>query len=138
MPQGLAEGLTWLFPTYLVHHPSVEEEGRSRHWVSVVVAVEFHENLCCGTGHAEFSLAGVDVVAPGQEIRAENWVVKHGLQYHGLVAGLSHVPQATSRMPAAGVLVGVVADISLCRLVWDPLPLPICRISESLFTAEYE
>jgi hypothetical protein len=55
-----------------------------------------------------------------QEIGIESRVVKEGLEDDGLIAGLSHVPYATSASFHAWILVSVVLDIDLGGRVLGP------------------
>lgn len=62
----------------------------------------------------------MDIMAPGQEIGCQGGIMKKSLENYSLVAGLSHIPHATSTTARAGVLVGVVLDVQLGSRVVNP------------------
>lgn len=107
------------------------QQGCGGNGIGLLATVEVHEYLGGGTGHAEVSLAGVDIVASSQEIGVQGRVMQQCLEDDRLVAGLSHVPHATGTLARARVLVGVVLDIDLRGRVINPFSFAICLMSVS-------
>lgn len=96
------------------------EEGSSRHCISLLATVEFHEYFGGCACHAKRSFASVNVMASCQEIGIEGGVMKESLENNSLITGLSHVPDTASTTTGARILVGVILDIDLRSRVFGP------------------
>lgn len=105
------------------------KEGSRRDGLGLLTAVEFHEDLGGGTGHAEVPLAIMDIMTAGQEIRSQRWIMEQGLKDDCLVACLAHIPHATSSTSGTGILIGVVLDVELGTRVINPFALAIYQMS---------
>jgi hypothetical protein len=119
------------------------EEGSRRHCIGFLTTVEFHKYLSGSTSHAKGSLASVDVMTSGQEIRVKSRIMQQSLENDSLITGLSHVPDTAGATTGARVLVSVVLDIDFRSRVINPSVFAIyqlvsCSVNEGLKGAKRE
>lgn len=96
------------------------KKGGSRNGLSLLAAVEVHKYLTGGAGHTIAALTGVDVMSTSKEISSKGRVMKKSLQDNRLIAGLSHIPDATSASAGAGILSSVVLDVRVRSCIGHP------------------
>lgn len=89
------------------------KQSSRRNCIRFLAAVEVHEHLGGSTGHAKVPRARMNVMATGQEVGVQGWIMKQSLEDNRLVACLSHIPHATSTTARARILVRVVSDVDL-------------------------